>query len=111
MGQGFSIETVLEVFVEDQRYRVSARTIQKYENIISLLRHSLNGYGYQLLDVPDVKCFATAFEARHEEAFWYLFGPECPRPHRGVPGPKGDGQPRVTALVGNGHKETRWVAV
>jgi len=76
MSQGVTIETVLEAFIEDQRCRVSARAIRNYENVISLLRHSLNGYAYESLDAADAKRFGEAFEAGDEEAFCHLFGPE-----------------------------------
>lgn len=71
-----TIETVLDAFVDDQRSRVSARTMRNYIDVITLLRHSLNGYAYQSLDEADTKRFQEALNAGDYEAFCHLFGPE-----------------------------------
>ncbi|WP_298338471.1 hypothetical protein [Ferrimicrobium sp.] len=71
-----TIETVLDAFVRDQESRVSARTMRNYIDVITLLRHSLNGYAYQSLDEADTKRFQEALNAGDYEAFCHLFGPE-----------------------------------
>jgi Mg-chelatase subunit ChlI len=45
-----TIDQALEAFVEDQRQRLSARTMRGYDDVVELLRHSLNGYGPNGLD-------------------------------------------------------------
>ncbi len=50
--------------------------MRNYEDIIVLLRYSLNGYAYQSLDTVDAKRFEEAYHAGDEEAFCHLFGPE-----------------------------------
>jgi hypothetical protein len=45
-----TIEQALEAFVEDQRQRLSVRTMRSYDDVVELLRHSLNGYGPNALD-------------------------------------------------------------
>ncbi len=71
-----TIETVLDAFIEDQRGRISARTMRNYEDVINLLRHSLDGYAYQLLDEADTKRFQETLNAGDYQAFCHLFGPE-----------------------------------
>lgn len=70
-----TIDQVLDAFVADQRRRVSARTMRNYDDVVDLLRHSLNGYGPNTLDKTDHKRWEKAF-VDDEEAFCHLFGPE-----------------------------------
>ncbi len=83
MGEAATIDTVLEAFLEDQRRRLSARTMRNYDDIISLLRHSLNGYAYMDLDEADLKRFEAAMNDGDDEAFCHLFGPEYILGHLG----------------------------
>ena len=71
-----TIDQALDAFLEDQRRRLSARTMRSYEDVVDLLRHSLNGYAYDSLDKAGRKRFEQAFKAGDEEAFCHLFGPE-----------------------------------
>jgi len=71
-----TIDEALDTFLEDQRKRLSAKTLSNYENVVSLLRSSLNGYAYQSLDGLEEKRWRKAFDAGDEEAFTRLFGPE-----------------------------------
>ena len=50
MRDTVTIDQALEAFVEDQRQRLSARTMRGYDDVVELLRHSLNGYGPNALD-------------------------------------------------------------
>jgi hypothetical protein len=70
-----TIDDALEAFLADQRERLSPRTMRNYEDVISLLRHCLNGYGPNTLDDPDHKRWEEAYED-DEEAFCHLFDPE-----------------------------------
>jgi hypothetical protein len=78
-----TIDHVLEVFLREQRLRLSDRTYRNYEDVIRLLRHSLDGYGYVSLSEPEAKRWQTAFDTGDEEAFCHLFGPEKIPPHLG----------------------------
>jgi hypothetical protein len=71
-----TIEQALEAFVEDQRQRLSARTMRSYDDVVELLRHSLNGYGPNALDRGERRRWEKAFESGDEDAFCHLFGPE-----------------------------------
>ena len=75
MEPDVTIEEVLDAFIAEQRHRVSARTMRSYDDVVDLLRHSLNGYGPNTLDKTDHKRWEKAF-ADDEEAFCHLFGPE-----------------------------------
>ncbi|MGO9791396.1 MAG: hypothetical protein ACLP8S_18430 [Solirubrobacteraceae bacterium] len=76
MPERETIDTVLDVFLREQRLRLSDRTYRNYEDVIRLLRHSLDGYGYISLSDADARRWRAAFEAGDEEAFCHLFGPE-----------------------------------
>jgi hypothetical protein len=71
-----TIDEALDAFLAEQRERLSARTLRNYEDVVSLLRSSLNGYAYQSLDGLGEKRWRKAFDAGDEEAFTRLFGPE-----------------------------------
>lgn len=71
-----TIDQALDAFIKDQRRRLSDRTMRNYDDVVELLRDSLNGYAYQSLDKADAKRFDKAYQAGDEEAFCYLFGPE-----------------------------------
>lgn len=75
MDPDLTIEEALDAFIADQRHRLSARTMRNYDDVVDLLRHSLNGYGPNTLDKTDHKRWEKAF-AHDEEAFCHLFGPE-----------------------------------
>jgi hypothetical protein len=76
MPERETIDTVLDVFLREQRLRLSDRTYRNYEDVIRLLRHSLDGYGYISLSDADARRWKAAFEAGDEEAFCHVFGPE-----------------------------------
>jgi len=71
-----TIDDALDAFLAEQRERLSAKTLRNYEDVVSLLRSSLNGYAYQSLDGLEEKRWRKAFDAGDEEAFTRLFGPE-----------------------------------
>ena len=73
-----NIEDVLEQFLDDKREQLKPSTIRKYENIINLFKHSLNGYAYQALDKAETELFDQLYNAEgnaHRE-FVEVFGPE-----------------------------------
>lgn len=76
MAQGIRIAAVLDAFLEDQHRQASARAATSSEEIVSLLRHCLERYGYESLGRADRTRFETAFAKGDEEAFCKGFGPE-----------------------------------
>jgi hypothetical protein len=71
-----TIDGVLDVFLREQRLRLSERTYRNYEDVIGLLRDSLDAYAYMSLDGRESQRWHAAFDAGDEEAFCHLFGPE-----------------------------------
>lgn len=71
-----TIDEAFEAFLAEQRERLSPKTLRNYEDVVHLLRSSLNGYAYQSLDGLEEKRWRKAFDAGDEEAFTRLFGPE-----------------------------------
>ncbi|HXV59677.1 MAG TPA: hypothetical protein VEK15_03200, partial [Vicinamibacteria bacterium] len=56
-----NIEEVLEAFVNDQRTRISAKTFSRYERVVELLRHHLDGYAYEGLAAAERRFFDRHF--------------------------------------------------
>jgi hypothetical protein len=71
-----TIDQALDAFLDDQRQRLSARTMGNYDEVVGLLRHCLNGYGPNALEQSDHKRWEQAFQAGDEDAFCHLFGAE-----------------------------------
>jgi hypothetical protein len=71
-----SIEDVLDGFLKDQRQRLKPRTFQRYEEVIDLLRHCLNGYGHHELDrSSEVTLYERLYFQKNIE-FCAIFGPD-----------------------------------
>jgi hypothetical protein len=79
-----TIDEALNWFLAEQRERLSPKTLRSYEEVVSLLRSSLNGYAYESLDERERKQWETAFEDGDEQAFTKLFGPEKIVEHLGA---------------------------
>jgi hypothetical protein len=71
-----TIEDALARFLDSQRPRLAPRTFRRYEDVVELLAHCLNGYGHSGLSELERKRFEHAYQAGDEEAFCHLFGPE-----------------------------------
>jgi hypothetical protein len=73
-----NIRRVLEEFLEDQRKRLAAGTLARYEAVLDLLRSHLNGYAHEGLSKPEAAHFDRAYNAEGKEhrEFCDLFGPE-----------------------------------
>lgn len=73
-----TIDQVFEEFLEEQYARWKPSTVSKYEDVISLLRHHLNGYGYDSLSKEEGELFDKYYNAEGEEhrEFCQLFGPD-----------------------------------
>lgn len=71
-----TIDAVLPSFLAEQRVRLSPKTFRKYEEVVELLRHCLEGYGYQRLGDEERRRWEAEFGAHEEGAFCRLFGPE-----------------------------------
>jgi hypothetical protein len=78
-----SIDRALSEFLADQRGRLSDRTFHRYEEVVQLLRHSLDGYAYSSLNNNERQRWEKEFETNEEGAFCRLFGPEKIPPHFG----------------------------
>ncbi len=71
-----SIDEVLTLFLKDQQKRLKSRTFNRYEEVIDLLRHCLNGHGYHELDSSsDVALYEKLYFQKNLE-FCFIFGPE-----------------------------------
>ncbi|TYK51061.1 hypothetical protein [Actinomadura decatromicini] len=72
-----TIEQALEKFLAEQKKHLSTRTFTDYEEVVSLLRASLNNYGYQDLDGDERRRFDDAYDQHRDGgAFCRTFGPE-----------------------------------
>jgi hypothetical protein len=78
-----TIDEVLGRFLAEQRERLSDKTFRRYEEVVQLLRHSLDGYAYSSLDDSERRRWEAEFEAHEEGAFCRLFGPEKIPAHLG----------------------------
>ena len=83
MADTVTIDQALDAFLRDQRARLSDRTYRNCDDVIRLLRDSLNRYAYSSLDARDAKRWQKAFDAGDEDAFCKLFGPAEIPPHLG----------------------------
>lgn len=71
-----SIDEVLTLFLKDQQKRLKQRTFNRYEEVVDLLRHCLNGHGYHELDSSsDVALYEKLYFQKNLE-FCFIFGPE-----------------------------------
>lgn len=69
-----NIEWVFTEFLKEQQRRLKARTYHQYEEVIGLLRHCLNCYGYHDLDnSSDVALYERFYFQRNLE-FCVIFG-------------------------------------
>jgi hypothetical protein len=78
-----TIDAALDKFLTEQRQRLSPRTFHRYEEVVQLLRDSLDGYGYQSLDDRERHRWEQEFATHEEAAFCRLFGPEKIPEHLG----------------------------
>jgi hypothetical protein len=78
-----TIDEALDAFLAEQRERLSRKTLRNYEEVVFLLRSSLNSYAYDSLDEVEQRRWRKAFDAGDEEAFTKLFGPEKVVEHLG----------------------------
>ena len=71
-----SIDDVLAQFLKEQQRRLKTRTFHRYEEVIDLLRHCLNGHGYHDLDTsPEVALYEKLYFQKSQE-FCTIFGPD-----------------------------------
>jgi hypothetical protein len=71
-----TIDEALEAFLEEQRERLSPKAMRNYDEVVFLLRSSLNSYAYDSLDEVEQKRWRKAFDDGDEEAFTKLYGPD-----------------------------------
>jgi hypothetical protein len=80
-----TISEVLTEYLADEKERVAPRTFAKYENVVELLKHSLNGYAYSGLEKTERALWEKHFNAdgvEHRE-FCDIFGAEHILPNVG----------------------------
>jgi len=71
-----NIEDVFARFLKSQQNRLKPKTYRRYEEIIDLLRHCLNGYGYHELDnSSEVALYEKLYFHKNLE-FCVIFGPD-----------------------------------
>jgi hypothetical protein len=78
-----TIDVVLDEFLAERRERLSARTLRTYDEVLELLRHSLDGYAHNSLDGDERRRWEQALESGDEGAFCHRFGPEKIPEHLG----------------------------
>jgi len=71
-----NIESVLSEFLKEQQKRLKIRTYQRYEEVIDLLRHCLNGHGYHELDSSAEVALYERFYFNKNLEFCVIFGPD-----------------------------------
>lgn len=73
-----TIEQVFAEFLDEQRVKLKPRTARQYEDVIDLLTHHLNGYGYEGLSKKEERLFNKHYNATGEahREFCQIFGPE-----------------------------------
>ena len=79
-----TIDEVLDRFLAEQREHLSDKTFHRYDEVVQLLRHSLDGYAYSSLDDRERRRWEAEFESREDGAFCRLFGPEKIPEHVGA---------------------------
>jgi hypothetical protein len=71
-----NIEAILAKFLKEQKKRLKPRTYQRYEEVIDLLRHCLNGYGHhELVRSSELTLFEKLYFQKNLE-FCAIFGPD-----------------------------------
>lgn len=73
-----TIEEVLDLFLAEQRARLKNTTYRRYEDVVQLLTHYLDGYGHQCLDRDEADLIDKLYNAEgnaHRE-FCQVFGPD-----------------------------------
>jgi hypothetical protein len=71
-----NVEKVFAGFLKEQQKRLKPRTFQRYEEVIDLLRHCLNGHGYHELDSSAEVALYERFYFNKNLEFCLIFGPE-----------------------------------
>lgn len=78
MTSGETIAMVLARFLAEQEQRLSSRTIARYRDVIELLHHFLNSYGYECLDPAATGRYEAlrAAPGGSQREFCEVMGPE-----------------------------------
>ncbi len=58
-----TIDQVFEEFLAEQRDRLKPKTVSRYEDVLNLLRHHLNGYAYESLSNAESALFDRHYNA------------------------------------------------
>lgn len=71
-----NIEMVLKQFLSEQRERLKVRTFRRYEEVVTLMEHCLNLYGYQELESATETTLYLRLSDYKNLAFCVIFGPD-----------------------------------
>ena len=71
-----NIDGVFTEFLRDQQKRLKTRTYHRYEEVVGLLRHCLNCYGYHDLDNSSDIALYERFYFQKNVEFCVIFGPD-----------------------------------
>lgn len=73
-----TIDQVFEEFLAEQRKRLAPKTVTRYGDVLSLLRHHLNGYAHETLSTAESALFDRHYNAEGDDHrdFCDLFGPD-----------------------------------
>lgn len=71
-----NIEGVFTEFLREQQKRLKTRTYHRYEEVVGLLRHCLNCYGYHDLDNSSDIALYERFYFQRSMEFCVIFGPD-----------------------------------
>ena len=71
-----TINDALEAFLAEERGRLAAKTLRRYEDVVWLLRECLDRWGHGSLSADERRRWEKTFEGGEEDAFCRLFGPE-----------------------------------
>lgn len=70
------IEGVFSKFLKSQQKRLKPKTFRRYEEVIDLLRHCLNSYGYHELESSSDVALYEKFYYHKNLEFCVIFGPD-----------------------------------
>ncbi len=71
-----NIDEILGKFLRSQQKRLKAKTYRRYEEVVDLLKHCLNSYGYHELENPSDIALYEKFYFHKNFEFCAIFGPE-----------------------------------
>lgn len=62
-----NLKQTLEKFLKEQKERLAKSTYNKYDDVITLFEHYLNGYGYQYLDEENNELYEKVMYSKNKQ--------------------------------------------